>query len=78
MSTEQKNKIKLSLIIVNIERHVLPSWDNNRNNLKTYIYRQTTTLLQILSIEWKDRTSFSLVIISIERYVLSKDDNGDD
>lgn len=37
-SMEQKNKIKFSLAILNIEDNI-PNIDNNRDNLKTYVYR---------------------------------------
>ncbi len=56
----------------------IQSRDDNRNNLKTYVYRQTTTPPQILTIEQKNRIKLSLAIVSIECHVPSRDNNGDD
>lgn len=52
--------------------------DNNRNNMKIYIYRQTTILLQILSKKRKNRMKLNLAIINIEYHIPSRNDNGND
>lgn len=52
--------------------------NNNRNDLKTYVYKQTTASLQVLSVERKDKIKLSLAIISIKCYVPGRDNNKND
>ncbi len=54
-----------SLTIINIKRHIL-NRDNNKDNLKTYIHKQTTIQPQVWSIKWKDKTKLCLANVSIE------------
>lgn len=68
MSIEQKDKATFSLTIISIKRYILNK-DNNEDNMKTYIYKQTITLLQILSIERKDKIKLGLAIVIIERHI---------
>lgn len=78
LSTEQKNRMKLSLANIFIKCH-LSSKDNNRDDLfKIYIHNQTTLPLQILSIELKNKMKLRLVNVSIEHHLPSKNNNGDD
>lgn len=55
----------------------IQSKDNNGDDLKTYIYKQTNTLPQVLSKEQKNIIKFSLAMISIKHYVPNRDNNGD-
>lgn len=55
----------------------IQSIDNNGDDLKTYVYKQTTISSQVLSTEWKNKTKLSLLIVNIKHHISSRDDNRD-
>ena len=67
LTLSKKNRIKLRFAIIDIEYYLLSRKDNKNDKLKTYIYRQTTILSQVLNTKQKDKTKLnSLVIVSIK------------